>query len=576
MGHVFREFYGSLIRRIGTRKTIGLLVFIIGVLATVASVPFCGRAFLSSPASRNGYSTGPLTLDSDICLQTRLILWTAEMPLLGDTHFYLVNHVLSLISVAIAMSKSLNLAPIYLIFAGLITEVFSSSRAFIRGSGLCHTHPKLLTRLTLCNAISILLCQTLPAIYLLQNYLFQPALVSNVGLAFFISVAFYAGFVSYMAYKLLAGEGYVSFQPARPAHFALKLRKETRHISVYSVLLGVAIASIELSSAALYELASRGTLPRRELFDLACIGLGTVISGLFGARFMNQALSVSAGPSTEQQRLSAPSSSMPPGVARRFFPGFKGISIQGAILFSAIWLGLCTVSNFKVNNRLLLSVAGVSLPIGEAIGRAGCYFAGCCGSTRKDKYPGIQLLAAALNVAIFGSKIAYLANHGASKMGEAGLAAILANGVARLMLNPLRSDAAEMMFSPSGIFASGQILLSSTMLASEKAQGANLLGPLLATIGVVLSNMVMCRIATFAWQMAATQLKKRKLEKYARVENLVYAFSFAIFMLATNSKDEVARAGRLFLQKEPLSAMSNPALLASVFASAVIPVILLN
>ncbi|KAK8145353.1 hypothetical protein G3M48_004528 [Beauveria asiatica] len=457
MGHVFREFYDSLIRQIGTRKTLGLLAFVIGVLATVASVPSCGRAFISSPAGQNGYST-----------------------------------------------------------------------------------------------------------------------VSNVGLAFFISIAFYAGFVSYMAYKLLAGQGYVSFQPARPAHFALKIGRETRRVSVYSLLLGVAIASIELSSAALYELASRRPLPRRELFDLARIGLGTVLSGLFGARFMNQALSVSAGPSTEQQKMIAPPSSVPSGVARRFFPGFKGISIQGAMLFSAIWLSLCPGFNLRVNNRLLFSAVGVSLPIGEAIGRVGCYFAGCCNSARKDKYPGIQLLAAALNVAIFSSKMMFVANHGASKMGEAGLAAILANGVARLMLNPLRSDAAETMLSPASMFALGQIVLSCAMLATDKAQDANPLGPLLAIMGDILGNILVCRIAAYAWQMAATQLKKRKLDKYARLENLVYALSVAIFMLATNSKDEVARAGRFFLQKESLSAMSNPALLASVFASAVIPVILLN
>ncbi|KAH8713309.1 hypothetical protein HC256_006471 [Beauveria bassiana] len=474
------------------------------------------------------------------------------------------------------MSKRLNLAPIYLIFAGLITEVFSSSRAFIRGSGLCHSHPKLFKRLTLCNAISILLCRTLPAIYLLQTHLFRPALVSNVGLAFFISIAFYAGFVSYMAYKLLAGQGYVSFQPARPAHFALKIGKETRHISVYSLLLGVSIASIELSSAALYELGSRKPLPRRELFDLARIGLGTVFSGLFGAKFMNQALSVSAGSRTDQQKMPARSSSVPPGVARRFFPCFKGISIQGAILFSAAWLIICPCFDLRVNNRLLFSAIAVSLPLGEAIGRVGCYFAGCCNSARKDKYPGIQLLAAALNVAIFCSKTVLLANYGASKMGEAGLSTVLANGVARLVLNPLRSDAAEMMCSPASMFALGQVILSSAMLATEKAQGAHPLGPLLATIGVVLSNIIMCRIAVFAWEMAATQLKKRKLDKYARLENLVYAVSVAIFMLATNSKDEVARAGRFFLQKESLSAMSSPALLASVFASAIVPVILLN
>ncbi|EGX93262.1 hypothetical protein CCM_04635 [Cordyceps militaris CM01] len=582
MKRAFRGLYLPLLEQLGTRKTLQLLVFLIGVAIALTTAPLCGHAFLSYPASQNGFSTSPLTLDSKVCVGARVVMWIAEMPLLGGTHFYLVHHILSLTSLGIVLSNKLNMAPIYLIYAGLVTEVFSSSRAFIRMSGLHHKHPKLFTHITSSNAVAILLLRALPAAYLLQTQLFRPALATNVGLAYFITVVFYACFVTYIAYKLLAGQGYVSLKPASPAHFALKNGSEIRKISVYSVLLGAAIAATELSAATMYELASGDAFPRRELSNLAAVGLGTVVSGLLGAKFMNQVLSVPVGRLTEEQKKSvAPPPPPPavPGVSPRFFPGYKGISIQGAILFSALWLNVCPLLGLQVNHRILFGAVGMSLPVGEAIGRVGCYFAGCCGSTRKEKYPAIQLLAAALNTGIFGLKVMDLANQGTSKIGDVGLAAVLANGAVRLVLNPLRSDTAEMLFSPASMFALSQILLSSSLLTLERTGGGmDPLSALVAVAGATSTSIFLCRIAALAWEMAATELKKWKLSQYARMENFVYAFSIAIFMLVTksNAGGEVARAGRLFLRKESLLVMSSPALLGSIFAAAGLPIILLN
>lgn len=579
MRYAYRDFYGPLLKQLGTRKALGLLVFPLGVVLTLISTPFCGRAFLSSRASKDGYATGPLTLDSKICLGTRAVVWTAELPLLSDSHFYVVHHILSLSSTLVALFEGANLRPVYLIYSGLITEVFSSSRAFIRGSGLHHTHPKLFARITIGNAVSILLLRTLPAIYVLNNQLFRSALATNLGMALCVTLAFYGCVVTHIAYQLLAGQGYVSFQSARPAHFALKIGKPVRRVSVYSVLLGTAMASAELSSATLYELASSGTLSQKELSSLASIGLGTVISGLLGARVMNWVLSVPTRPSMEQEEMTALSSPVSPGVSRRFFPGFKGLSIQGAILFSTIWLTLCPILGFKVNYRLLFGAVGLSLPIGEAVGRIGCYFAGCCGPARREQYPGIQLLAAVLNMAAFSYGIMYLANHGTSKIGEAGLAAVQANAAVRLVLNPLRSDAANMPFNPASAFAVAQIIFSSSMLALEMTGGG--MDPLASSLATIVSGfsiMFTCRVAAFAWEKAATQLRKWKLSRFARLDNLAYAISVVIFVLGTNSSagDEVARARSLFLQKEALFAMSNPALLGSAIAAAGLPILLLN
>ncbi|XWW98737.1 hypothetical protein V2A60_006739 [Cordyceps javanica] len=375
----------------------------------------------------------------------------------------------------------------------------------------------------------------MPAVYLLRNSLFRPALLNRFGLAFFSTVAFYAGFVSYQAYKLAAGLGYISFRPASPAHFMLKIGNETRRISVYSLLMGLAIASTELASATLYELASDGTLPRRELVSLATIGMGAVVSGLFGAKLMNYTLSAPVGRGTTTQNTPAPSY-LSNGVPRRLCPAYKGISIQGAMLFSLIWLHISPNLSGNVNNRLLFGAVGVSLPIGEAVGRVGCYFAGCCGSMRKEKYPGIQLLAAALNLIVFCSSAMHLASHGTSRIGEIGLKAIAANGTVRLVLNPLRTDAANMLFSPASMFAATQVLFFSSILAFEEAKaGMNPVVSVLAATRATLSNALLCCVAAAGWELAAKQLKKWELRQYARPENLVYAFSAAILVLVVKS-----------------------------------------
>ncbi|OAA38785.1 Carboxylesterase, type B [Cordyceps fumosorosea ARSEF 2679] len=519
MKHAFRDFYQPLLRQNGVRRALRLPVFIMGILATLTTAPVCGRAFLSE-----GSPAGPLTPDSHICIGTRLVLWTAELPLLGSTRFYLVHHLLSLAGVCVVLANKLDVAPINLILAGLVTELFSSTRAFLREAGLDRSRPGLLARVTGCNALSVLALRGLPAAYLLlQGRMLRPALRSRIGLAYLCAVALYAAFAGYMAYGLLAGLGRVSFWPARPASFVVRVGRKERNVSVYSVFLGMAIAAVEVSAAALYELTIGESLAPGQLSSLAAVGLGSVVSGLVGAKAMNTALSVRGMSMKEEEETAAPSSPCSP-VSSRLFPGYKGLSIQGAILFSAMWLHIYPLVGFNVNQRLLFSAVGMSLPLGEAVGRVGCYFAGCCGSTRGRKYPAIQLLAAVLNLGFFFFGLMELGRRGVSAVGELGLAAVVANGAVRLVLNPLRSDTGETMLSPASVFAWVQVLGSLSLLALESAEGAADLGEsAVAALGTTCSSLLACRIASFGWKMAAAELGKWNLTKYSRPENLVYA-----------------------------------------------------
>lgn len=582
MSYACADFYGSLLKEHGTRKTLALLVFVIGICTTLISSPACATAFMASSVIIGNNSKGPMAMDAKICLGSRAVLWAAELPLLGETRFYLVHHALSLTSLFIIMSKNLSLRPLYLIYAGLITELFSSSRAFVRGSGLHQTHSKLFARLTNTNAFAIIFARLLPALYILYNELSYLVFSDNLGLAYFCCVVFYAVFVTYMTYKLLAGNGHVSFHSAQPAYLLFTSGNQTQRISVFSLLLATAMVTAKLSTAMLYEVAHKGPLPKGEMVSLVTIGFGTVILGLLGAKLMNSTFSLSSNRALRLRKNSdtlSLAAAGQQGVPCRFFPRFNGISIQGAILFSGIWLFGNSLLGLRVNNRILFGAAGVSLALGEALGRIGCYFAGCCGSERWERFPNVQLLSATLNIVIYVTRILALDKNGTSSIFEAGVEAVLANGVIRLVLNPFRSDAAESILSPASMFATAQVMFASAMLTLEQtAAGTNPTAAVLTSIGLVSRNMLMCRIAIFLWAMIATQLQKWSSIRFMRSEHAVYAFSAMILVLVVkrDAGGPVEPGKYPFLGQERLLVITNPALWCSVAVTAALPVILLN
>ncbi|KAJ2970089.1 hypothetical protein NQ176_g8349 [Zarea fungicola] len=342
------------------------------------------------------------------------------------------------------------------------------------------------------------------------------------------------------------------------------------------------MVTAKLSTALLYEVSREEPLPQREMISLAAIGFGTVIFGLLGAKLMNSPFSLPSnrvlGLRKNSDTLSL-AASRTQGVRRRFFSGFNGISIQGAILFSVMWLFASSLLGLQVNNRVLFGAAGVSLALGEAIGRIGCYFAGCCGSERWERFPNIQLLSATLNILIYVTKILDLANNDTSSIFEVGVGAVLANGVVRLVLNPFRSDAAERILSPSSMFATTQVMFSSAMLMLEHtAAGTDPTAAMLTSIGLVSRNMLICRIAIFLWALIASQLQNWSSMRLMRSENAVYAFSVMILVLVVkgDASDPVAPEKYPSLGQERLLVITNPAFWCSVAVTAALPVILLN
>lgn len=117
------------------------------------------------------------------------------------------------------------------------------------------------------------------------------------------------------------------------------------------------------------------------------------------------------------------------GVGFVFFGGLVGAAVAGWAFARARGLSFTTGADYFA----------VAVPLGHAIGRVGCFFAGCCGG--HPPHP-VQLYESA------GLLVVAWACHGALSRVEAGEAApgsalrlyLLLYGVLRLLLDPLRAD----------------------------------------------------------------------------------------------------------------------------------------
>ncbi len=120
----------------------------------------------------------------------------------------------------------------------------------------------------------------------------------------------------------------------------------------------------------------------------------------------------------------------------------SGISIQGGTLAAILFILSTQAWAPHLEIRNILASATLSLPLGEGIGRIGCYWAGCCGSRRekgRERYGAVQLLSSAMNIAAYTFLI-FSAVKCNLPLPEAGILAFSSNAVIRLILDPLRES----------------------------------------------------------------------------------------------------------------------------------------
>ena len=562
-------------------------VFPIGILLTAASTPICLTAFAFTDASadRLGLARSMAPMEK-VCLGSRAVLWMSELPLLSHSLTYVVHHILSISSLAVVLAQGLPLRPLYLIYAGLITELCSDTTAIMKFHGWNHTNSTLFASVASINAIAMLLLRALPAVVFIPFYLLPTW--SNPTLAYMAAVAFYVGWLLWLAFKQLVTLGHVRFVLARPAQIWFC---ESVRISIFSVFFGLAVVLAQTTTAITYCWGRNAPIGTPESRDIAIIGLGAVVAGFSGAQLANGwilAVAEKKSEGTGTKPTEAVMAQAPRQVSARpdskiglaeasdqsseyaSFNGrmnagtngskrqitiwscLSGISVQGGVLFSAFWVLLSHKFTIFVDTSLLLASMGLSLPLGEAVGRVGCYFGGCCGSiSNKDGrrlHPALQILCASLNFLVFLCLVAALVE-GSVNVRTAGVMAVLANAATRLVINPLRSDARGRTEAITNSLAFLQLLISMSLFFKlEFEAGKDAWACVALVIRLTGATFFSIWFARQAWVKVVPQLltiwrdMTMRWPWLSQPVSFVYAFSSCVIAL-TFMNDTMAPTG---------------------------------
>ncbi|KAF0318457.1 Carboxylesterase type B [Colletotrichum asianum] len=140
-------------------------VFPLGILFTLVSTPICSYAYSNTAQDTDIFGVQrPFTTAGKVCLASRGILWVSELPLLAYSPEYVTHHVLSLASLLLVLVRNMPRRPMYLIYAGLITELFSDTVALLRLHG-CHAGSSAAFRAAmLANVVGMILLRILPIV----------------------------------------------------------------------------------------------------------------------------------------------------------------------------------------------------------------------------------------------------------------------------------------------------------------------------------------------------------------------------------------------------------------------------
>ncbi|KAI8237442.1 hypothetical protein K4K54_012853 [Colletotrichum sp. SAR 10_86] len=158
------SFYATLEKN-PSSKLAPYFVFPLGILFTLVSTPICLYAYGNTPRESDIFGVQrPFTTAGKVCLASRGILWVSELPLLAFSLEYVTHHVLSLVSLLLVLVRNMPRRPIYLIYAGLVTELFSDMVALLRLHGRHAGSSVAFRAAMLANVVGMILLRILPIV----------------------------------------------------------------------------------------------------------------------------------------------------------------------------------------------------------------------------------------------------------------------------------------------------------------------------------------------------------------------------------------------------------------------------
>lgn len=520
----FPQTYAKL-QHSGRQQFRTYFVFLVGWLMTASTTPICMTAFVSTDTGVDKVEIPrALSPQERLCLGSRAVLWISETPLFRHSSAFATHHVLSLVSLAMVMLNNLPLRPLFLIYSGLVTELASDTLAILRMHGLDQTNSRLYSITALMNSLGIMFLRAVPALVFTAWYLQPITLTRPIMVAYMASVVFYSGYLMYASSKQLSALGYVQLNLSRPA----TVRLGNLHLSIFSLFLGSAIGLSQLATVAAYCFSQELSLDYNQISTLAGYQIGTVVVGLLGAKYVNNRMVVSSPcPSTVAQ------------VRKQIlaYSSLQGICIQGGLLYSTMYVLLGSRFVTSIDTSSLVSSMALSLPLGEAVGRIGCYFGGCCGSKRpKDKtpnYPAVQLLACVMNMAAFCFLASALAVN-RLEVPTAGISALGLNAAVRLTINPLREDL-KTVKAATNRFAICQLLTATgLMMAVGRSTGISVATVVVISIASSAGILLCCWSFARLWLILTPSVPRsikslvKKSPWLGRPITYVYLFSVCI------------------------------------------------
>lgn len=329
----------------------------------------------------------------------------------------------------------MSLKPLYLIYASLVTELFSTASCILTIAGYTSTNSWAARRIQQANVIAVPLVRIPAAIYGLTGL----TGLSRTGQA--AAIFFLGGYTwSFLRTKprdfrrlgMLPQIGWVV-----SGRLAL-----AKGLNLFGVFASAGYWAVVLSTIAIY-MHSAGSHDRQAVANLLS---QAGLAGYLGARVPS---------------LLGKGGSIGLRTGYWFQAGILGVVL--AIMFTPF-------SRLDMTDRVaVLSAVIMSVPMGEGVGRLGCHFAGCCGSSnsspskqgagagRADQRISAPLLMSALSWTNFAViLIAYA--FAAVSVSQAAALAIILQGVSRIIMERFRSDIPRslMGLAPTVVFAAIQ------------------------------------------------------------------------------------------------------------------------
>lgn len=398
------QFYAKLLQG---SKDAQYFAFCMGIVITLFTTPFCVAAFNTS-SSDGPFENSDISAAGQVCIASRSVLWVSELNRLNHSWAYIGHHLSSLGVLVYHLKTRLPLQIMYGFYSSLATELFSDTRCLLDLHGVKPATSSLAYWVQVTNTMLIVILRLPPIIYTATFFPSWPI----TGSVFWINAAcllFYALFIVNLI--LVGAKKLEMFKlvSTRPAYIHVC---QTLEVSIYSIFFAVASFFVAMMTSTIYLHFAQTSGTSYERFRLTIQILLTGLAGLIGARI----------PSIYKcQEASFVLSS-------RIFAKSQ-LWLQGNLTAMAVSV---LVSPWVDRYCLLLAMC-LSLPFGEAIGRLGCHFAGCCG--RNDKNFSTQAKASLLNAILGLVAMSLLITRYLTFQQAAGLS-LACNSMIRLVLRP--------------------------------------------------------------------------------------------------------------------------------------------